>query len=156
MQGAYAQDWFEETGALYPVRFSILKNKVLILLDTSGVGLHKRGYRTYDVAAPIKETLASALVSLSFFRPEKLMVDPMCGSGTIAIEAAMIGKNIAPGLNRGFAAEHWDAIPKQLWREERKAAFDSIKQDVNLKIIASDIDKSAIEAARANASKAGG
>lgn len=155
MQGAYAQDWFEETGALYPIRFSILKNRVLILLDTSGVGLHKRGYRTYDVAAPIKETLASALVSLSFFRPERLMVDPMCGSGTIAIEAAMLGKNIAPGLSRGFAAEHWDAIPKQLWREERKAAFDSIKQDANLKIIASDIDKKAIEAARANASKAG-
>ena len=155
LQGAYAQDWFEETGAHYPIRFSILKNRVLVLLDTSGLGLHKRGYRTYDVAAPIKETLAAALVSLSFFRPDRLMVDPMCGSGTIPIEAAMIGKNIAPGLNRSFVAERWEAIPKQLWKEERAAAFSAIKQDVDLKIIASDIDKKAIEAARANASKAG-
>lgn len=155
MQGAYAQDWFEETGAHYPIRFSILKNRVLILLDTSGVGLHKRGYRTYDVAAPIKETLAAAMVSLSFFRAEKLLIDPLCGSGTIAIEAALIGKNIAPGLNRSFAAESWDAIPAQLWQEERKAAFDAIDQDADIRILASDIDKHAIESARANASKAG-
>jgi len=155
LQGVYAQDWFEETGDHYPVRFSILKNRVLILLDTSGMGLHKRGYRMYDVAAPIKETLAAAMISLSFFRPGKVMVDPLCGSGTLAIEAAMMGKNIAPGLNRSFAAENWDAIPKQLWHEERKAAFEAIRQDAAVRIIASDIDKSAVQAARANASKAG-
>lgn len=155
MQGYYAQDWFEETGEHYPIRFSILKNKVLVLFDTSGVGLHKRGYRTYDVEAPIKETLASAMVSLSFFRPEKLLIDPLCGSGTIAIEAAMIGKNIAPGLSRSFAAESWGAIPKELWQEERKAAFEAINQEANIRIMASDVDKRAVEAARANASKAG-
>lgn len=155
MQGAYAQDWFEETGEHYPIRFSILRDRVLLLLDTSGVGLHKRGYRTYDVAAPIKETLAAAMISLSFFRPEKMLVDPLCGSGTIAIEAAMIGKNIAPGLNRSFAAESWPVISKEIWKEERKAAFEAIKQEADIKIMASDVDKSAIEAARANASKAG-
>ena len=155
LQQTYEQEWFSETGALFPVRFSILKNQVTVMLDTSGAGLHKRGYRVRDVEAPIKETLASALVQLSFFRPDRPMVDPMCGSGTLAIEAAMLGRNIAPGLSRSFAAQDWPAIPAGLWKEEKKAAFDAIKHDTPLQILACDRDKNAVEAARANALEAG-
>lgn len=155
LQQTYEQEWFPETGPLFPVRFSILKNQVTVMMDTSGNGLHKRGYRIRDVEAPIKETLAAALVQLSFFRADRLMVDPMCGSGTLAIEAAMLGRNIAPGLSRSFAAQEWPAIPGQLWKEEKKAAFDAIDHHKPLKILASDRDKSAVEAARANALEAG-
>lgn len=155
LQQTYEQEWFPETGALFPVRFSILKNQVTVMLDASGVGLHKRGYRIRDVEAPIKETLASALVQLSFFRADRPMVDPMCGSGTLAIEAAMLGRNIAPGLSRSFVAQDWPAIPAALWKEEKKSAFDAIKHDISLQILACDRDKNAVEAARANALEAG-
>ena len=132
----YVQNHFDETGANYRIRFSILKNHVTLLLDTSGAGLHKRGYRAVDVAAPMKETLAAALVRLSFWKegvmrrdkdnPDhvaRILVDPCCGSGTILIEAAMMARNIAPGLNRKFAAMAWDFIPEELWNEERQAAI---------------------------------
>lgn len=155
LQQTYDQEWFEETGALFPVRFSILKNQVTVMLDTSGTGLHKRGYRVRDVEAPIKETLAAALVQLSFFRSDRLLVDPMCGSGTMAIEAAMLGRNIAPGLSRSFAAQEWPALPAGIWKEEKKAAFDAIDHDKPLRILACDRDKGAVEAARANALEAG-
>jgi putative N6-adenine-specific DNA methylase len=155
MQQTYDQEWFEETGPLFPVRFSILKNQATVMLDTSGTGLHKRGYRVCDVEAPIKETLAAALVQLSFFRPDRLLVDPMCGSGTLAIEAAMLGRNIAPGLSRSFASQEWPAVPADIWKEEKKAAFDAIDRDKPLRILACDRDKGAIEAARANALEAG-
>lgn len=155
LQQTYDQEWFPETGALYTIRFNLLKNRVNIMLDTSGAGLHKRGYRKLDVVAPIKETLAAAMVSLSFFRPGRWMVDPLCGSGTLAIEAALIGRNMAPGLSRKFAAEEWDAVPKDLWKEERAAAAAAVNKEADIKILACDIDKNAVEAARTNALQAG-
>ena len=137
------------------------------MLDTSGSGLHKRGYRVRDVAAPMKETLAAALVQLSYWkdgamRPEKyrndpprMLVDTCCGSGTILIEAAMMARNIAPGLNRSFAAMKWDRIPESLWKEERKKAFQEVDYDGELLIKGFDIDERAVEAARENAEEAG-
>lgn len=144
-----------ETGPEFPVKITLLKDRVTVTLDTSGVGLHKRGYREKFVEAPIKETLAAALVELSFWNKERILVDPCCGSGTIPIEAAMIGKNIAPGLSRKFISESWDFIPKEIWSEERKKAFGEIDQERELRIYAGDIDETAMEAARANADEAG-
>lgn len=116
----YCVDRFEENGAAYTIKATLLKDKVTLTVDTSGPGLHKRGYRVCDVAAPMKETLAAALVQLSFWREGRLLMDPCCGSGTIPIEAAMIGRNIAPGLNRKFVSEDWELIPAEIWKEERK------------------------------------
>jgi len=151
----YGLDHFAETGADYPIKVTILKDRATITLDTSGAGLHKRGYRINDVAAPIKETLAAAMVQLSFWKEGRLLVDPCCGSGTIPIEAAMIGKNIAPGLNRKFVSEEWEAISPSLWQEERRTAFEAIKQEAEIRIHASDIDPKAILAAQENAAEAG-
>jgi putative N6-adenine-specific DNA methylase len=169
----YCISHFEETGAEYRVRFTILKNHVTVMLDTSGTGLHKRGYRVKDVAAPMKETLAAALVQLSFWRDgtikvhsanstelgeqfaPRLLVDTCCGSGTIPIEAALIARNIAPGLNRSFASETWEWIPRELWKEERKSAYQAVDYEKELEIKGFDIDTRAIEAARANAEEAG-
>ncbi|MGN0732603.1 MAG: class I SAM-dependent RNA methyltransferase [Emergencia sp.] len=151
----YCVDRFDETGAAYTVKATLLKDNVTLTVDTSGAGLHKRGYRVCDVAAPIKETLAAAMVQLSFWREDRLMMDPCCGSGTVPIEAAMIGRNIAPGLNRSFASEGWELIPAEIWKEERKAAYDAINYDTQLRIFAFDIDPKAIEAAEENAIEAG-
>lgn len=151
----YCVDRFDETGAAYTVKVTLLKDNVTLTVDTSGAGLHKRGYRVCDVAAPIKETLAAAMVQLSFWREDRLMMDPCCGSGTVPIEAAMIGRNIAPGLNRSFASEGWELIPAEVWKEERKAAYDAINYDTQLRIFAFDIDPKAIEAAKENAIEAG-
>ena len=151
----YCIDRFEETGAEYTVKVTILKDRVTLTIDTSGTGLHKRGYRVCDVAAPIKETLAAAMVQLSFWKAGRLLVDPCCGSGTIPIEAAMIGRNIAPGLNRKFASQEWDIIPTEIWKEERKAAFEAIDYDADIRIEASDISGRAVEAAIENAAEAG-
>lgn len=151
----YCIDRFDETGAAYTVKVTLLKDNVTLTVDTSGAGLHKRGYRVCDVAAPIKETLAAAMVQLSFWREDRLMMDPCCGSGTVPIEAAMIGRNIAPGLNRSFASEGWELIPAEVWKEERKAAYDAINYDTQLRIFAFDIDPKAIEAAEENAIEAG-
>lgn len=151
----YCIDRFEETGAEYTVKVTILKDRVTLTIDTSGTGLHKRGYRVCDVAAPIKETLAAAMVQLSFWKAGRLLVDPCCGSGTIPIEAAMIGRNIAPGLNRKFASQEWDIIPPEIWKEERKAAFEVIDYDADIRIEASDISGRAVEAAIENAAEAG-
>ncbi|MDD6042120.1 MAG: class I SAM-dependent RNA methyltransferase [Eubacteriaceae bacterium] len=151
----YCVQRFEETGAEYTVKITILKDNVTLTVDTSGPGLHKRGYRICDVAAPIKETLAAAMVQLSFWREGRLMMDPCCGSGTIPIEAAMIGRNIAPGLNRSFASEKWELIPSRIWKEERKEAFNAINYDAELQIFAFDIDPKAIAAAEENAIEAG-
>lgn len=151
----YCIDRFEETGAEYTVKVTILKDRVTVTIDTSGTGLHKRGYRVCDVAAPIKETLAAAMVQLSFWKAGRLLVDPCCGSGTIPIEAAMIGRNIAPGLNRKFASQEWDIIPPEIWKEERKAAFEAIDYDADIRIEASDISGRAVEAAIENAAEAG-
>lgn len=155
MKEYYCIDHFEETGAEYTVKTTILKDRVTLTIDTSGPGLHKRGYRVCDVVAPIKETLAAAMVQLSFWRAGRLMIDPCCGSGTIAIEAAMIGRNLAPGLNRKFASESWEMIPEAMWKEERKDAYDKVDYDADLKIFAFDIDRKAIEAAEENAIEAG-
>jgi putative N6-adenine-specific DNA methylase len=155
LKQTYGLERFPETGAAYTVKLTLLKDRVTVTLDTSGPGLHKRGYRVRDVAAPIKETLAAALVQLSFWRPGRLLADPFCGSGTIPIEAAMIGRNIAPGLSRKFVSEDWEAIPKELWKQERKAAFEAIDYDKDVRILASDIDEKAIAAAKLNAEEAG-
>ncbi|MDD3168616.1 MAG: class I SAM-dependent RNA methyltransferase [Eubacteriales bacterium] len=155
LKETYHCEWFKETGPEYTIKLTLLKDRVTITLDTSGAGLHKRGYRIKDVAAPIKETLAAAMVQLSFWKEGRLLLDPFCGSGTIPIEAALIAKNIAPGLNRKFASEQWPAIPAGLWKEERIAAFDAVKNDAETRIIASDIMPSAVKAARENAMEAG-
>lgn len=154
LKETYITDYFQETGAEYTIKITILKDRVTLTLDTSGVGLHKRGYRVMEGEAPIKETLAAAMVQLSFWKAGRILVDPCCGSGTIPIEAAMIGLNIAPGLNRKFAAEAWHTIPSNYWKEERKLAFDGILQ-VDLEIYGGDSDPKAIEAAKENAIEAG-
>ena len=155
LKETYCIDKFEETGAEYPVKVTILKDRATLTIDTSGAGLHKRGYRTIDVRAPIKETLAAAMVQLSFWREGRLLVDPCCGSGTIPIEAALIGRNIAPGLSRNFISEDWDGISDNLWKEERRLAFEAVKHDADIRILASDIDPRAITAAQENALEAG-
>lgn len=155
MKEYYCVDHFEESGAAYTVKVTLLKDNVTLTIDTSGAGLHKRGYRICDVAAPIKETLAAAMVQLSFWKEGRLLMDPCCGSGTIPIEAAMIGRNIAPGLNRNFVSEEWDMIPTEIWKEERKKAFSEINYDTDMRIFAFDVDPKAIEAATENAIEAG-
>ncbi|MGN0710830.1 MAG: class I SAM-dependent RNA methyltransferase [Anaerovoracaceae bacterium] len=156
LAAAYKKSHFKKTGASFIVKVTLLKDRATITLDTTGVdGLHKRGYRQHPVAAPIKETLAAALVQLSFWREGRLLVDTCCGSGTIPIEAAMIEMNIAPGLNRTFASEGWKAIPQELWKEERKEAFQKINTEKDIRIEAYDINPEAIEAARENAAEAG-
>ena len=155
MKEFYDTEIFEETGAEYTIKLTLLKDRATITVDTSGPGLHKRGYRVKDVAAPIKETLAAALVQLSFWNPERILVDTCCGSGTIPIEAAMIGRNIAPGLNRKFASDEWEFIGKDVWREERKAAFEKIDYERELNIYGFDINGRTVSAARENAEEAG-
>lgn len=144
-----------EKGATYSVRFSALKDNFLLMVDTSGAGLHKRGYRVKDVEAPIKETIAASMIELSFYKADKILVDTCCGSGTIPIEAAMIARNIAPGLNRGFNSEKWDIIGRAIWKEERSNAYKAIKYDTEVKIMGMDKDRFAIRAAKANAEEAG-
>lgn len=154
LKETYGLDHFQETGAEYTIKITILKDRVTLTIDSSGSGLHKRGYRVMEGEAPIKETLAAAMVQLSFWKTGRILVDPCCGSGTIPIEAAMIGLNIPPGLNRKFAAEAWHTIPAEYWKEERKLGFDGILQD-DLEIYGQDNDPKAIEAAKENAIEAG-
>lgn len=151
----YGIERFEETGAEYTVKVTLLKDRVTVTVDTSGSGLHKRGYRKSAVQAPIKETLAAAMVQLSFWKEGRLLADPCCGSGTIPIEAALIGRNIAPGLNRSFASEEWELIPKRLWKEERQKAYQEIRYDADLRIWGSDLDPRSVKAAMENAREAG-
>lgn len=151
----YCRETMPETGAEYRIRFIAHKDSFLMLMDTSGGGLHKRGYRVRDVAAPIKETLAAALVQLSFYRKDRVLVDPCCGSGTIPIEAAMIARNMAPGLGRSFAAEGWDIIGAGVWKDERRAAYAAMDAGEPLQITGMDIDPRAVRAAKENAEEAG-
>ncbi len=155
LKSVHDVEWFKETGPEYKVQVGLLKDKVTLTIDTTGAGLHKRGYREHALEAPLKETLASALIELSFWRPFKTLVDPFCGSGTIPIEAALIAKNIAPGISRSFISERWPLIPAQLWKDARKQAFAQIRVDATPRIYGYDIDPEAIEVAKENAAKAG-
>lgn len=151
----YNTDWFDETGAEYTVQVGLLKDVATLTIDTSGSGLHKRGYRANAMDAPLKETLASAMIQLSYWRKDRILLDPFCGSGTIPIEAAMIARNIAPGLNRKFASEGWERIDPQIWKDVRINAYKAINYDEMPQIYGSDIDGDAIALAKENAIKAG-
>jgi putative N6-adenine-specific DNA methylase len=151
----YNTDWFEETGPEFTIQVSVLKDAATLTIDTSGSGLHRRGYRTHTGEAPLKETFAAALVQLSFWNKDRLLIDPMCGSGTILIEAALMARNIAPGLNREFASEGWPAIPNHVWRNARRAARKAIDLQGDLQIFGYDIDEASINACRINADNAG-
>ena len=155
LKSVFRISWLEETGAVFQVRFSIFKDQVMLMLDSSGAGLHKRGWRRVSNAAPIKETLAAGLVDLARVRDFSTVYDPFCGSGTIVIEAALKAMNIAPGLNRRFASENWPYAPKNLWNTEKERCVSQIKQNASFSAFASDIDPSAIEIAKENAKKAG-
>lgn len=148
-------EWFPETGAVYTVLVSILKDVATLTIDTSGEALHKRGYRLETVTAPLKETLAASLIMLSYWNKDRVLYDVFCGSGTIPIEAALIGRNIAPGLSRDFASKHWNFIGEDVWREEKKKAFMAIDYDSDIKIFASDISQKNLDAAIGNAEEAG-
>jgi putative N6-adenine-specific DNA methylase len=148
-------EWFAETGPEVPVDVSLLRNRCTITLDTSGPGLHKRGYRSLTGEAPLKETLAAALVQLSYWNRDRLLVDPCCGTGTILIEAALIGRNIAPGLNRSFAAEKWPRIPQRLWDDCRAAARAEIAPALPEKLAGYDIAWKQLQLAREAARQAG-
>lgn len=156
LSGKYNILRFPEDGSEYPIRITILKDEVTVGLDTSGESLHKRGYRRLTVKAPITETLAAALISLTPWKKDRLLIDPFCGSGTIPIEAAMIGLNIAPGMKRDFQAMAWDnIIPKSLFKEAKKEAEDLVDRETKLSIQGYDLDTSALDAARGNLSFAG-
>lgn len=155
LQTKYKSDWFEKTGPRYKILVAILKDTVTLTIDTSGTGLHKRGYRELSVEAPIKETLAAAMINLSYWNPDKILIDPFCGSGTILIEAAMIGKNIAPGLNRKFDSEYWPTIPKEVWKSARVEALKAIDQDKEIRMFGYDKDPIAVNISKENAINAG-
>ena len=156
MKECYGIDWFEETGASYPVRVFLMKDMVTVGIDTSGVSLHKRGYRQLSSKAPITETLAAALIMLTPWKKDRILVDPFCGCGTFPIEAAMIAANIAPGMNRSFLAEEWtNLIPKKLWYDTIDEAHEMVNDDIEVDIQGYDIDGDVIKAARENAKEAG-
>ena len=154
MKGAYGITWFPEDGASYPLRVFLYKDVVTVAMDTSGDSLHKRGYRTLTSKAPITETLAAALLMLTPWKPDRILVDPFCGSGTFPIEAAMMAANMAPGME--FLAEDWkNLIPKKCWYEAMDEANDLVKNDISVDIQGYDIDGEIVRAARANAAAAG-
>jgi len=144
-----------ETGAEYPIEVAVRKDKVLLTLDTTGDSLFKRGYRTEKGGAPLKENLAAALIALTTWRKDRPFVDPTCGSGTIPIEAALIGQNIAPGFNRSFLCEDWDWMDEDMWEEVRAEADAAMDYDAELDILGFDIDENMIEIAKRNAMAAG-
>lgn len=147
--------WFSESGQEYPLRVFIFKDEVTIALDTTGESLHKRGYRTLTGKAPVSETLAAALIMLTPWNRDRILVDPFCGSGTIPIEAAMIGANIAPGMNRSFTAESWDNIlPKKSWYDAVNEAADLVRNDADMDIQGYDMDDEAVKSARENSKSA--
>ena len=151
----YRRNWFDETGATYSIEVSILKDRATLSIDTSGHGLHKRGYRKLLGAAPLRETLAAALVQLSYWNRDRPLIDPLCGTGTIPIEAALIGRNIAPGLNRSFAAEQWERIPISHWYDARTQAHDEIRDSLAFTLIGTDHDAKVLGLARFHADQAG-
>lgn len=155
LKETYGRSWFDETGPRYQIEVALLNNKVTLTIDTSGAGLHKRGYRELAGQAPLKETLAAAMVQLSFWNKDRALIDPFCGTGTIPIEAAFIAQNRAPGLKRSFAAEKWTRIPKVLWQEAWQEGLDLWQRNTPLHIYGSDIDPNALALARTHAVEAG-
>ncbi|PTQ57572.1 MAG: putative N6-adenine-specific DNA methylase [Candidatus Carbobacillus altaicus] len=155
LKQVYHVSWFPEEGPLYTIEVSLLKDQAFVTLDTTGPSLHKRGYRTLVSPAPLKETLAAALIYLSRWDTNLPLVDPMCGSGTIPIEAVLIGRNIAPGLRRTFAAQDWPHVPQRLWDLARKEAKDLARREKSLEIWGSDIDEKMVSMAHYHARQAG-
>lgn len=155
LKAKYGVSWFDETASEVKIRFSILKNLVTVMIDTSGEGLHKRGYRRKSNEAPLKETLAAAICDTARIFPDTQLFDPFCGSGTILIESAMMAMKMAPGLRRFFAAERFGFVPEQVWREERTAAQDKILHNIDFRAVGFDIDPAAIKLTEENAQKAG-
>ncbi len=155
LSAKYGLKIFPEEGVKYQIEFFIFKDIAALMIDTSGIPLHKRGYRPVSGEAPLRETLAAGVAAIARPRENVLFCDPFCGSGTIVIEAAMAMANIAPGLGRGFAAEEFSLIPAAAWREEREAAREQITRDTQFFAHGSDIDSKVLEAARANARRAG-
>ena len=156
LKTVYGTEWFREDGAHYPIRICFMKDEAVIGLDTTGESLHKRGYRKLTAKAPISETLASALIMLTPWKADRILVDPFCGSGTFPIEAAMMAANIAPGMNRSFTAEEWvNLIPKKAWYDAMDEANDVIDREVQVDIQGYDLNPEAVKAARQNAKDAG-
>lgn len=155
MKSRYRRSWFAETGPRFRVEVALLKDVATLTIDTSGPGLHKRGYRKLGSDAPLRETLAAAMVLISRWSPDRVLIDPFCGSGTIPVEAAMIALGMAPGLNRGFDAENWPSIPGALWRRAREEAAGMVRRQPRLKIQGYDIDGRVLSLARYHASQAG-
>lgn len=151
----YNISWFNETDTEYKIRFSIHKDKVTMMIDTSGEGLHKRGYRRNSNAAPLKETLAAAICDMARIYPDSMVIDPFCGSGTLLIESAMMAKKMAPGLRRSFASERFAFIDEKVWREERSRAQDLILRNVDFTATGFDIDPDAVALTERNAKFAG-
>lgn len=155
MKKSFQTEWFKEDGPLYRIEVSILKDTATLTIDTTGPGLHKRGYRLESSEAPLRETLAAALVLIARWKPDIALIDPMCGSGTIPIEAALIGQNIAPGMNRTFISEQWPTIPREHWREARKETHDRANYSCELDLAGTDINSNLIKHAKINATEAG-
>ena len=156
LKSKYKTDWFEETGSEYPIRINIVKDEVLVALDTTGNSLHKRGYRPVAGAAPISESLAAALIMLTPWNKDRILVDPFCGSGTFPIEAAMMAASIAPGMNRTFTAMKWDnIIPPAEWDAVIEEAKDMVNLDIDVDIQGYDIDDEVLKVARMNAARFG-
>ena len=151
----YHVEWFAETGPEFTIQVALLNDTATLTIDTSGTGLHKRGYRREAGTAPLKETLAAAMIQLSYWNKNRLLLDPFCGSGTIPIEAAMIGRNIAPGLQRRFASEKWPSLADTDWKKARAEGLGAIDQETIIRIAASDIDPKMIAVAKENAVRAG-
>jgi putative N6-adenine-specific DNA methylase len=155
MKQKYRRQWFEENGPRYRIEVGLLKDRATITMDSSGAGLHKRGYRELTATAPLRETLAAAMVTLSDWPADRVLADPFCGSGTILVEAALIGLNIAPGLRRRFAAEHWPNIAANLWRKAGEEAESLMIKDRKLRLYGTDSDDKVLGLARHHARKAG-
>lgn len=156
LKNRYGVTWFPENGASYPLRVFLYKDMVTVGIDTSGESLHKRGYRTLTSKAPITETLAAALILLTPWNRDRILVDPFCGSGTFPIEAAMMAANMAPGMNRSFLAEEWrNVIKRKCWYEAMDEAGDLVEEDVQVDIQGYDVDGDIVKAARTNAQSAG-
>jgi putative N6-adenine-specific DNA methylase len=151
----YTRHWFQESGTEYPIEVSVLRDIVTITIDTTGPGLHKRGYRKVVGTAPLRETTAAALVLLSYWKPERPFWDPFCGSGTIPIEAAMIARNRPPGLNRNFPCEQWSQLTREHWKQAREEGRDMQRAKPDVQLVASDIDPKAIKLAKEHAQEAG-